>query len=36
MRVKNLRSPEEEETMGLTTKDDDDDEWNDFQDNRGN
>jgi hypothetical protein len=35
MRVKNLRSPEEEEAMGLTTKDDDD-EWNDFQDNRGN
>ncbi|KAF5971924.1 hypothetical protein FCOIX_9635 [Fusarium coicis] len=35
MRVKNLRSPEEEEAIGLTAKDDDD-EWNDFQDNRGN
>ncbi|KAG9508041.1 hypothetical protein J7337_001599 [Fusarium musae] len=35
MRVKNLRSPEEEETIGLTAKDDDDD-WNYFQDNRGN
>ncbi|KAF4343269.1 hypothetical protein FBEOM_2860 [Fusarium beomiforme] len=34
MRVKNLRSPEEEEAIGLTAKDDD--EWNDFQDNRGN
>ncbi|KAF5609147.1 uncharacterized protein FSUBG_4157 [Fusarium subglutinans] len=34
MRVKNLRSPEEEEAMGLTAKDDDD-EWNGFQDNRG-
>jgi hypothetical protein len=33
MRVKNLRSPEEEEAMGLTAKDDD--EWNDFEDNRG-
>ncbi|KAF4447418.1 hypothetical protein F53441_9029 [Fusarium austroafricanum] len=34
MRVKNLRSPEEEEAMTLTAKDDD--EWNDFQDNRRN
>ncbi|KAF5647557.1 uncharacterized protein FTJAE_1613 [Fusarium tjaetaba] len=34
MRVKNLRSPEEEEAIGLTAKDDDN-EWNDFQDNRG-
>ncbi|KAF5676211.1 hypothetical protein FCIRC_7132 [Fusarium circinatum] len=35
MRVKNLRSPEEEEAMGLAAKDDDD-EWNGFQNNRGN
>ncbi|CVK84739.1 uncharacterized protein FMAN_01667 [Fusarium mangiferae] len=35
MRVKNLGSPEEEEAIGLTAKDDDD-QWNDFQDNRGN
>ncbi|KAM0197462.1 hypothetical protein ACHAPA_001351 [Fusarium lateritium] len=32
IRVKNLKSPEEE-AIGLTAKDDD--EWNDFQDNRG-
>ncbi|KAG5657521.1 hypothetical protein KAF25_006085 [Fusarium avenaceum] len=34
IRVKNLKSPEEE-AIGLTAKGDDD-EWNDFQDNRGN
>ncbi|KAF4972535.1 hypothetical protein FSARC_922 [Fusarium sarcochroum] len=33
-RVCNLKSPEEEEAMALTAKDDD--EWNDFQDDRGN
>jgi hypothetical protein len=32
IRVKNLKSPEE--TIGLTAKEDD--EWNDFQDDRGN
>ncbi|CEI64509.1 hypothetical protein FVEN_g12000 [Fusarium venenatum] len=33
-RVRNLKSPEEEVTH-LTTKNDDEDQWNDFQDNRG-
>ncbi|KAI6761361.1 hypothetical protein HG531_001914 [Fusarium graminearum] len=32
-RVRNLKSPEEEETTNLTTKNDDE-EWNAFQDNR--
>ncbi|KAM0345546.1 hypothetical protein ACHAPU_006474 [Fusarium lateritium] len=35
LRVKNLKSPEEEEALGLMAKDNDD-EWNDFQDDRGN
>jgi hypothetical protein len=33
-RVRNLKSPEEE-ALNLTTKNDGEDEWNDFQDNRG-
>lgn len=33
-RVRNLKSPEEEEATNLTTKNDDE-EWNAFQDNRG-
>ncbi|KAF5002867.1 hypothetical protein FGRMN_28 [Fusarium graminum] len=36
LRVKNLKSPDEIEALGLMAKDDDDNEWNDFQDNRGN
>jgi hypothetical protein len=35
-RVRNLKSPEEEEAINLTNKNGDEDEWNDFQDDRGN
>ncbi|RGP81208.1 hypothetical protein FLONG3_663 [Fusarium longipes] len=35
-RVRNLKSPIEIEATNLTTKDGDEDEWNDFQDDRGN